>query len=799
MRLLGCVNPFANVSIKVLTALCLLVFLSAPASGQTRGAGGVVRVNTQTGNSMELYRGSYALLIGISKYQFWPSLESVPGEIAEVGRALRSQGFVVRTLHDPNSKQLENAFEDFIGKYGYSTDNRLLFFYSGHGASREDGTMGYLVPADAPLIRKDPTGFKRKAISMSQVLTWCREMEAKHALFLFDSCFSGSIFESKGVGERPPYITQYTAKPVRYFITAGGPKEQVPAQSTFTPSFVRGLRGEADINKDGYITSTELGMYLHDKVMHYRTGQTPQHGKIRDPKLDAGEFVFVLDGAATGGEAQPVTPRVDDPKSQKIARLIKEGDALFATGNLSTPRGSNAAQRYQAVLMLDPLNRNAQSGLRRIIGKYVAWAESRIKAGHFDKAEEYLNRADQVREGDQRVMAMWDKLHEARQKAKVSVVEEKMRLEEARLRAEAERKRKEQAEAERKKREREWAETELKRKLEEQRLAELRRKEAEELERKRMEAAEAERKRKLEEKRLAELRRLAALEKERIRKEAEERKRREKEREKERHPASIKKSFTNYFGMKFIKIPAGYFTMGSPLSEAGRYKRENQHGVNISRPFYMQTTEVTQGQWRAVMGSNPAHFKHCGDNCPVEMVSWDDAQRFIRRLNKKSGVSKYRLPTEAEWEYAARAGAKGATFSSRFRIISNNNAKGLSPYAWYGGNSCASYKGASGCDKWPDKQISCSTCGTHPVAQKRPNQWGLYDMLGNVHEWVNDWYGLYPSSPVSNPQGPSNGKERVTRGGSWTHYAKACRLAYRGSAKTGYKKSNLGFRVARDN
>ena len=384
--------------------LCLLGFFSSAAETQTRGEGGVVRVTTQTGGSIDLYKGSYALLIGISDYQYWPKLESIPSEVDEVKTALKSQGFLVQTVLDPTSDELKDAFSDFIGDYGFGKENRLLFYYAGHGATRSDGKMGYLAPVDAPLIAKDPRGFKRKAVSMSQVLTWCREIEAKHVLFLFDSCFSGTIFESRGVPGPPPHITNYTAEPVRFFITAGSAKEQVPAQSTFTPSFVRGLRGEADINKDGYVTSSEIGMYLHDKLLYYRTGQTPQYGKIRDPLLDRGEFVFVLNNAG-GGSNAPVTPTKDE-----IARLLKEAEAFFYAGDLTSPQGNNATHRYRAVLAMDPLNRKARAGLERILAKYVNWAESRIKAGDYTKAEDFIKKAEKVREGDPRVIRVRDKL-----------------------------------------------------------------------------------------------------------------------------------------------------------------------------------------------------------------------------------------------------------------------------------------------------------------------------------------------------------------------------------------------------
>jgi formylglycine-generating enzyme required for sulfatase activity len=241
------------------------------------------------------------------------------------------------------------------------------------------------------------------------------------------------------------------------------------------------------------------------------------------------------------------------------------------------------------------------------------------------------------------------------------------------------------------------------------------------------------------------------------------------------------KSFKNSIGMKFVLIPDGSFMMGSKLSPektiekfGGKirwYKNEHpQHEVTISEPFYLQTTQVTQVQWQTVMGANPSRFRDCGTDCPVEKVSWDEAKEFIDKLNMREITDKYRLPTEAEWEYACRAG-KQSHFS-----FGNDYSK-LSEYAWYRGNS--------------KKQ-------THPVGTKKPNRWGLYDMHGNVWEWCQDWYGEYPSGSVVDPTGPSNGKYRVQRGGSWDFSQGLVRCAFRNWNATNYLNYDIGFRCAKD-
>ena len=239
--------------------------------------------------------------------------------------------------------------------------------------------------------------------------------------------------------------------------------------------------------------------------------------------------------------------------------------------------------------------------------------------------------------------------------------------------------------------------------------------------------------------------------------------------------------FTNSIGMKFVLIPAGSFTMGSQLSPeevAKRYggKAESfeweqpRHTVKITRPFYLQNTETTQAQWKKVMRYNLSNFKECGDDCPVEHVSGDDAQKFIENLNQKEGINKYRLPTEAEWEYACRA-ATETVYSF------GDEVDKLGDYAWYKENS--------------EER-------THPVGQKKPNAWGLYDMYGNVLEWCQDGYVDYPSKSVVDPIGPDNGEMRIVRGGSRVNEEEFLRSASRHCISPNHAMNGIGFRFARD-
>ena len=254
------------------------------------------------------------------------------------------------------------------------------------------------------------------------------------------------------------------------------------------------------------------------------------------------------------------------------------------------------------------------------------------------------------------------------------------------------------------------------------------------------------------------------------------------------------KSITNSLGMEFVWIPPGTFMMGSPEEEPERYDDEVQHEVTLTKGFYLQTTQVTQGQWEAVMGDNPSRFTDGGPDCPVEQVSWEDAQRYIEKLNER-GEGVYRLPTEAEWEYACRAGTKTALYNGPIEILGTNNAPALDPIAWYGGNSGVDYESGYDSSGWSDKQYPSDKSGTHPVGLKQPNPWGLYDMIGNVLEWCQDRFGDYPSGPVTDPVGPDDGVARVLRGGGWRNPARNCRSAYRSGLWPGSRGDYFGFRL----
>jgi len=226
----------------------------------------------------------------------------------------------------------------------------------------------------------------------------------------------------------------------------------------------------------------------------------------------------------------------------------------------------------------------------------------------------------------------------------------------------------------------------------------------------------------------------------------------------------------NSIGMELVLIPAASFRMGGDKKLEQAEDHENpRHIVKFSRAFYMCKYEVTQMQWSEIMNNNPSKF--IGNLRPVEQVSWNDVHVFIQKLNTKEETKKYRLPTEAEWEYSARAGSESAyTFGSDANI--------LRQYAWYRNNSGGK---------------------THPVGQLNPNAWGLYDMHGNVHEWCQDWFDrkYYSQSPSNDPLGPSTGLAKALRGGDWGSEGWYCRCASRSLSSLDRRSDRLGFRLTR--
>ena len=244
--------------------------------------------------------------------------------------------------------------------------------------------------------------------------------------------------------------------------------------------------------------------------------------------------------------------------------------------------------------------------------------------------------------------------------------------------------------------------------------------------------------------------------------------------------------FRNHLQMPFVLIPAGTFAMGAPANADVPDNEKPQHQVTIPKPFYIAKYEITQSEWETVMGKNPYELPRSNPfyllpgmkdrithpNHPAT-ISWDDAKEFIRRLNQLENTTKYRLPTEAEWEYAVRAGAESACFFGE-------DERQLADYAWFGEDF--------------------KTGGSHPIGLKKPNPWGLYDVYGNVWEWVQDFYSedYYRHSVATDPKGPDSGDQHVVRGGSWHVTSDAWRSTNRKGYDSDYRGISIGIRLVRD-
>ncbi len=682
----------------------VLLFLVLPIQPCFATRGIRVTIKTPEGKEIDLYRDSYALVIGNGNYgKGWDPVPGAIRDAEEVAEALKTNGFKVTLRTDLTKDAFNRVFGEFVRHHGKDRDNRLLFYYAGHGYTEKmatDEELGYLVMIDAPAPEKAPVGFSLASVDMQALVTQAKMIRSKHVLFMFDSCFSGTVLNLRD-RVTPSSISDKVQYPVRQFITAGRANEPVPDRSVFKETFLDILEGrDREPIPDGYLTGEELGLYLKSKVPQYNPMQHPQYGKIRDPRLDKGDFVFIL--AKSGGAVIQEPARPGEKATLRIranvsgARVyldgVEKGTTPFALDDILPGRYRLRVVKegygpYEEQVSVSP---GKVLEVRTYLEPIVTTGSISL-SGSPEGAKVYLDgyysgrlpcRIERVEPGRHIVVVKKDGYQDLSEKVRVSVGET-VRLE-ANLKQES--------------------------------------------------------------KQVAE-------------------------------PGPGGERFKNSIGMEFVLIAAGNFEMGSPRSEKYRNKDERQHKVIVSRPFYVQTTEVTQGHWKAVMENNPSHFKDCGEDCPVESVSWYDCQEFIRRLNSMEGTDKYRLPTEAEWEYVCRAGSTAALANGGIEEMGCGYDPNLDQMGWYCGNSGRR---------------------THPVGQKDLNAWGLYDMHGNVWEWCQEWYEKkYPRGHVTDPQGPSSGSDRVNRGGGWLSYACNCRSAFRNSNYPSYGHYNLGFRLAR--
>lgn len=627
---------------RVLSLICCLataLALSPPAAQTQADRGGSVRLRRGDGktHTVQLYKRSYALIIGNSEYAYWTHLPGVRRDVEEVAAALRRQGFTVvsfdargeaindRPALNLTREEFRRQVELFTGRYGQDEDHRLLIYYAGHGYTAllpDERRMGYLVMRDAPAMPPVDDGrlprltsgqlkvFKPASIQMTDVEAFAEDISARHALFVFDSCFAGTVLFRDGEVRIPSYLNDEVTRPVRAFLTAGNEYQRVPDESIFRQAFVRGIQGAADAadddnERDGYVLASELAAYIRKEVAKHTSNQTPTFGKILKPELARGDFVFVTDAAVLPPAAAPAP-----------------SPAGVSAGAPPTPAlGGEAA--------------------------FWATIQNSNDPGDFDRFLEAH------KDGIYAPLARFkrDKLRAAAEMVRYRNPKQGM---------------------------------------------------------------------------------------------------------------TLRRQLGSDVWMEFVGIPAGSFAMGSPSDEQDRYSDEGpQRTITFREGFWMGKYEVTVRQWEDVMKERSI-FSRC-DECPAQEVSWLKAKEFLQKLNERNDGFEYRLPSEAEWEYAARANTR-----TRFYWGDDLSYTVICSYA----NVLDEAFTRSSNFSMIQDPVSCDDRYGHvaPVGRFAANHFGLHDMIGSVPEWCEDIYsGNYKGLPSDGSANVSKGEfdRRVQRGGSY--------------------------------
>ena len=696
-----------------------------------------IKVHTNTNEEIELYKDSYALVIGNSNYTELSVLPGALQDVEEVKGVLETHGFNVTLQTDLDRKEFEMALAKFVLESGKDKDNRLLFYYAGHGHTRKainGEDLGYLVMIDAPSSASDEVGLEGASIDMSSLITQAKKIESRHVLFMFDSCFSGTILNVRD-GLRPPEgISDSIKYPVRQFITAGREGETVPDYSYFKQAFLDLIQGHVpEPFADGYITGEELGYYLKHEVPGYNRGQHPQYGKIQDPYLNKGDFVFVLPQTSNNSKITivgkdeanteefvkldmplekmltKITFTVTDLSGNSNEEVIFEGEGITCDPDriVLTQKFEENGRTYYAYYIVLP--QYAVEGNRYI---FVPLAQSGGGSGVFwdlnvvDKKT--LRSVDDVVLGDRAdvkevILADVDS-------DTVSITYVKREVRDGKVVYDSDKAIKKHF-----------------------RMIQ------------------------------------GALQEVEI-------------------PNRVPSA--SYADM--VLIPAGEFGMVSSAGDSG----EKLVYTMYIDAFYMDKYEVTNAQYKMFVDENPEWQKgnisskyHDGnylkswngnnypsgkDNHPVVNVSWYGAMAYAKWIGK-------RLPTQAEWEKAARGG-----------LVDQK-------YPW--GNSIDSSKA----------NYSRNVGDTTPVGSYPPNGYNLYDITGNVWEWCLDEHDRdsYLTPPRHNPvAGDSSITDmigefldldswRMLRGGSWIMFARDVEVSDGKHAPPDFSDDDFGFRCVR--
>jgi len=662
-----------------------------------------VEVFDKTGGTknIHLYSSSQALVIGCNFYgRRWPALAGSARFADDIADTLDHLGFKVKTVKNPDGQQLQDAIHELANEEA-DWNRSVVIYFGGHGYTI-NGAGGvkssYIVPVDAPDPDIDPVGFINKAVSLAELEQISRVIKAKHVLFIFDACFNADML-ALSRPDPSPYLTETIDAPLRAFILNGDEGEQKPEQNFFKTVLVHGLKdGYADRSpKDGYITDRELAQYLQEQVSSYSYGsQFPLYGRIREPSLDKGEFVFLaLKSSAapamidsTPGGTRIETGSLSLTSSPEGAVVHLEGKYIGTTPMKieDIPAGRNiirvALQGYEAEIKEVLVRAGRDAAIRLNLNPKKPKGHLTISTTPINAMVRIVNVRAQYEPGIELEEGMYT-IQVARQGYETDLREIPLAGGQD-LDIEVELKRRDSPDNSDKENEKTYQTTWT-------------------------------------------------------------------------EPIS---------GMEFVLITGGCFQMGC---RSITYDCEDDeipvHNVCLN-DYWLGKYEVSQQQWLKIMGENKSYFKDKGEY-PVENVSWDDAQRFIDLISKQARKS-FRLPTEAEWEYAARSADKQVRYAA---------ANSVDAVAWYMGS-------------WGK--------GTLPVKSGKPNGLGLYGIPGNVCEWCADWYGedYYKKSFRINPVGPATGDYRVYRGVSWDGSPRYTRASFRYRAEPSFHDVNLGVRLA---
>lgn len=367
-------------------------------ASRTKPASEPVKFINSKGEKTTLYAGSYALVIGVSQYKHWPKLDGAAKDAIRVREALKEQGFDVTPLDDPDINQLRNGIKKFIIERGTgesNLDNRLIIYFAGHGdtfSTHPGERTGCILPIDAPQKQNGSVAFEQSIILMDEVEGYAKRIESKHALFVFDSCFSGTLFNGwRGI---PPSIADDLANPVRQFITSAKADQRAADESIFCDLFIRGVKGEADYSKDGYVSGTELGLFLRTNVANYSPiKQTPCYGKIRDQKLDQGDFIFApRDNVAKLKLFEnEVKQTPDDSVFGSTFALPPPEAAWYYEKGLNAVRSGNYYQASKFLAEADRLGPNFPL-------TYVLLADALFELDEWDQARKLILKATSLQE-----------------------------------------------------------------------------------------------------------------------------------------------------------------------------------------------------------------------------------------------------------------------------------------------------------------------------------------------------------------------------------------------------------------